>query len=149
MSQEKQSFKPKPFLDIFSGNLAIFCSDERFVRATLEFLNEELQVKTCDLLVVAGGPIFISKKERHLIERLDLLVNSHKVKSIILISHQDCGYYKYLYPKLSALELENLQLEDLRKALTFLKERDIEARAFFAYVEDDQILFRKIKEDNL
>lgn len=145
MSSPSITSNSRKFNDTFSGNLTIFCSDERFVKATLKFLEEELQVKTCDLLVIAGGPVFIPQEEQNIIARLNLLINSHKVKTVILISHQDCGYYKHLYPDLTSLELEKLQLEDLKRALNFLRERTIEARAFFAYVEEDQILFREIR----
>lgn len=145
MSSHSITSNLRKFNDTFSGNLAIFCSDERFVKATFEFLEEDLQVKTCDLLVIAGGPIFITQGEQNLIERLELLLNSHNIKTVLLISHENCGYYKHLYPNLSPLELKNLQFEDLKKALKFLKEKNIEGKAFFAYVEGDQILFKEIE----
>jgi len=62
--------------DEFSGNLAVFCSDERFVAATLEFLRRELNMERCDLMVVAGGPAFIAQDEPNLMERLKLLINA-------------------------------------------------------------------------
>ncbi len=145
MNRASNEFKKRKFVNVFSGNLAIFCSDERFVEATIDFLKEDLEIKTCDLVVVAGGPVFIAQKESSLIERLELLINFHQIKKIILISHENCGYYKHFYPELSSQNLEKFQVEDLRKSLNFLKEKGIEGYAFFAYTEKDQIFFREIK----
>ncbi|MCS7192925.1 MAG: hypothetical protein NZ937_08090, partial [Armatimonadetes bacterium] len=71
--------------DEFSGNLAIFCSDERFAAATLEFLRRHLEIDRCDLMVVAGGPAFITQNETALMERLELLLKAHEIKQVIII----------------------------------------------------------------
>ncbi|MCS7279324.1 MAG: hypothetical protein NZ530_04620 [Thermodesulfobacteriaceae bacterium] len=137
----------RPFINRFSGNLVIFCSDERFVQATLDFLKKDLGVETSDLVVIAGGPAFIPKQESSLIERLNLLIYAHQIKKVILISHENCGYYKHHHPNLSSETLEKLQIEDLKKSLIFLKERGLKGQAFLAYVEKDQILFKEINQE--
>ena len=99
----------------FSGKLAIYCSDERFVKATSVYLNKSLGVKRCDLLVVPGGAVFIVNKEKSLVDRLRLLVEAHKISSIILFAHVDCGYYKDRYKNSSSNVLMKKQVEDIKK----------------------------------
>ncbi|MGQ9461743.1 MAG: hypothetical protein ACUVTP_01665 [Candidatus Fervidibacter sp.] len=67
----------------------MFCSDERFVAPTFEFLQRRLDMERCDLVVVAGGPAFIVREEVALIERLELLLKTHEIKCVALISHED------------------------------------------------------------
>ena len=51
----------------FSGTLAVFCSDERFVKKTLEFAYKSFGIRNCDLMSVPGGPVFskVQDKERY------------------------------------------------------------------------------------
>ncbi|MEJ7613358.1 MAG: carbonic anhydrase [Candidatus Fervidibacter sacchari] len=131
--------------DEFSGNLAVFCSDERFVAATLEFLRRGLDMERCDLLVVAGGPAFIPQSEVPLLERLDLLIKAHKIERVVLIAHDDCGYYKHRYPKLVPERLRQQQREDLLAALSALRQKGIKAQAFFAFVDSGEVVFEEVK----
>jgi carbonic anhydrase len=78
----------------FSGNLAVFCSDERFIESNLAFLRNSLKIKQSDLFSIPGGVAFIAKNESNLLDRLGILVEAHSITQIILISHSDCGYYK-------------------------------------------------------
>ncbi|MCX7778576.1 MAG: hypothetical protein N2381_11095, partial [Armatimonadetes bacterium] len=127
--------------DEFSGNLAIFCSDERFAGATIEFLKQYLGMERCDLFVVAGGPAFIAQNEPSLVERLELLIEAHKIKYVALIAHEDCGYYKRCYPDLSQSELKRKQVEDLSSAISLLRQKGILVCSFFALVESDEVVF--------
>lgn len=147
MGKSSNFSQKRPFINRFSGNLAIFCSDERFIQATLDFLKKDLGVETSDLMVIAGGPAFILKQESSLIERLNLLIYAHQIKRVIIISHENCGYYKHHYPNLNSETLKKLQIEDLKKSLIFLKERGLKAQAFLAYVEKDQIFFKEINQE--
>ncbi len=130
--------------DEFSGKLAIFCSDERFVMATLEFLRRHLDIDRCDLMVVAGGPVFIPQNETALMERLDLLLKSHKIKEVILIAHDDCGYYKHRHKGHSPQMLKEKQREDLMAALKAFQARGIQAKAFFAFVDSGDVVFEEV-----
>jgi len=130
--------------DEFSGNLAVFCSDERFVAATLEFLRRHLDIDRCDLMVVAGGPAFIPQNEAALMERLDLLIKAHEIKQVIIVAHEDCGYYKHRHRELQPEALERKQRDDLLAARKMLQAKGIQARAFFAFVEDGDIVFEEV-----
>ncbi len=129
----------------FSGNLAIFCSDERFANATFEFLRRHLGIERCDLMVVAGGPAFIPKNEIALMERVDLLLKAHEVKKVILIAHDDCGYYKHLHKDLPYQTIKRKQCEDLLAAITKLQAKGIQAKAFFAFVDSGEVVFEEVK----
>lgn len=116
----------------FSGKLAIFCSDERFVEANLAFLKNSLKIKRCDLMVLPGGPVFIVNDESNLLERLRILIKAHKIKKIILISHADCGYYKISFGNYSGEEILKKQVDDIQKAIQKLKQlfKDISVYGF-------------------
>jgi len=131
--------------DAFSGNLAVFCSDERFAEATLEFLRRGLGMERCDLVVVAGGPAFIPQGETALTERLDLLLRAHHIQTVALIAHDDCGYYKHRFPELSPEELRQRQRADLQEAVRWLRKKGVQANAFFAFVEDGDIVFERVE----
>ena len=128
--------------DEFSGNLAVFCSDERFVTATLEFLRRAMDMERCDLMVVAGGPAFIAQDEPNLMERLKLLVSAHRLQRIALITHADCGYYKHRYGN----EAAQKQREELLAAMQRLRQQlsGVEVRGFWALVEGGEVVFEEL-----
>ncbi len=131
-----------PWRDEFSGNLAVFCSDERFALATLEFLRRALDIERCDLMVVAGGPAFIAQNEPNLMERLNLLVNAHHIRRIVLVTHADCGYYKSRY----GAEAAERQRRDALNALKQLRHQwgNMEVQCFWAAVSMGDIVFTEL-----
>lgn len=100
------------FVHSFSGNLALFCSDERFVDATMEFLKHGCGLSRCDLLVTPGGPAFIAEKNELLLHRLRFLAEHHHLKRLVLVAHEDCGHYKIREKKLTPDELKKKQREE-------------------------------------
>lgn len=106
----------------FSGRLASICSDERFVKPTLKFLDDELNIGSCDFIVIPGGPEFIANGEAGLMDRMDLLIKAHGIKEIILISHEDCGYYNKCYNGSKKDIIDKKLLDDLKTAVKKLKE---------------------------
>jgi len=104
--------------------LVVHCSDHRFQAGLYEFLNLGLNLdENYDLLAIPGGPQCLT-----LVEYLPkfswasrkwfrFLLEAHAPKKIILIAHQDCGWYKSLPFFLhSATEPRQRQEEDLRRA---------------------------------
>lgn len=138
----------KKFKNAFKGNLTIFCSDERFVPATLEFLSTNLRIKslTTDLLVLPGGPYFIVKKEKNLVDRLRLLIEAHKIKRLFIFTHADCGYYKKKYGEASPEKISKTQFKDIAKAAKILKKMypDLKVVCFYANVKEGKIVFQQI-----
>jgi hypothetical protein len=104
--------------------LAIHCSDYRFQAGLREFLDEGLKLQASyDALVVPGGPqclvelgtlpkfSWASRKWARLLVRL------HSLKRLVLIAHQDCGWYRWLEESQPAqLPVRQRQEADLRTA---------------------------------
>jgi hypothetical protein len=103
--------------------LVVHCSDHLFQAGIHEFLNQSLALQqNYDLLVVPGGPQCLA-----LVEYLpkfawagrrwlNFLKDAHELKRMILIAHQDCGWYKELPLHLHTSPEPRLrQEEDLRR----------------------------------
>ncbi|HLY62510.1 MAG TPA: hypothetical protein VKV95_17350 [Terriglobia bacterium] len=104
--------------------LAVHCSDHRFQAGIREFLNRGLNLgENFDLLIIPGGPQCLT-----LVEYLPkfswagsrwfrYLLEHHELKRLILIAHQDCGWYKSLPLHLhSSSNPRERQEQDLRRA---------------------------------
>ena len=112
--------------------LAIHCSDHRFQAGFAEFLDQKLNLgENYDLLAIPGGPQCLT-----LVEYLPkfswagwrwfrFLVEAHDLRRLILIQHQDCGWYRELPLHLhSSTSPRERQEQDLRRARAALaKER--------------------------
>lgn len=104
--------------------LVIHCSDYRFQAGLREFLDEALDLRAnYDALVVPGGPqclvelealpkfAWASRKWSR------ALIDLHGLKRLVLISHQDCGWYKWLAQwEPAAANVRQKQEADLRAA---------------------------------
>lgn len=110
--------------------LVVHCSDHRFQGGFYEFLNLKLNLdENYDLLVIPGGPQSLT-----LVEYLPkfawaswkwfrFLVEAHALKRLILIAHQDCGWYKSLPGHLfGSSDPRRRQEEDLRRVRQTLTE---------------------------
>ncbi|HEV2351730.1 MAG TPA: hypothetical protein VG028_18010 [Terriglobia bacterium] len=104
--------------------LVVHCSDHRFQAGIREFLDRGLNLgENYDLLIIPGGPQCLT-----LVEYLPkfswvggrwfrYLVENHELKRLILIAHQDCGWYKSLPLHLHSSNIaRDRQDEDLRRA---------------------------------
>ncbi len=104
--------------------LVVHCSDHRFQAGLYEFLNMNLNLdENYDLLVLPGGPQcltlaeYLPKFSWAGWKWLRFLVEKHELKRLILIAHQDCGWYKDLPFHLHSSSDPRLrQEEDLRRA---------------------------------
>ncbi len=114
--EEKSIAGDFAFTEDLSRNLAVFCSDERFVDASLLFLKNILKLKKFDLIVTAGGPAFITADVPVLMENLSLVKEAHNISKIVLISHEDCKYYVKKYANVSGSEILKCQQKDLQDA---------------------------------
>ncbi len=83
--------------------LVVHCSDHRFQVGLHEFLNDGLHLNgNYDLLVIPGGPQcmtlveYLPKFSWAAWKWFRFLVDAHHIKRLILIAHQDCGWYKEL-----------------------------------------------------
>jgi hypothetical protein len=104
--------------------LVVHCSDHRFQAGIREFLDRGLHLgDNYDLLIIPGGPQCLT-----LVEYLPkfswvggkwfrYLVEKHELKRLILIAHQECGWYRSLPLHLhTSTTPRERQEEDLRRA---------------------------------
>lgn len=133
------------FKDCISGNAAIFCSDERFIDASLCFLKDMLGIKSFDLIVTAGGPAFINAGTAALMDNLKLLCEEHRLKRLILISHEDCKYYCRKFKNEYKDKIVENQLKDLLLAGEKLSVLfpDLTVENYFARISGRKITFLK------
>lgn len=130
--------------------LVIHCSDHRFQAGVREFLDEALGLRAnYDSVVVPGGP-------QCLVELAALpkfswasrkwsrtLIDLHRLKRLILIAHQDCGWYKWLaaWNPLS-VPVRQKQEEDLRTAKRTAGQmaRDLAVDLFYAGWDSEEVV---------
>jgi len=102
--------------------LAIHCGDYRFQSAFHDFLTRRLNLVTYDLMVIPGGPLSLRLGEHFpdysasAAKWTHFFVELHKLRRVILIQHQDCGFYKSMPADLfSSTDLRISQEHDLRR----------------------------------
>ncbi|MGB9736573.1 MAG: carbonic anhydrase [bacterium] len=146
LNKQKNFVCKKGFKNQFSSTLAIFCSDERFVGCSMEFLQKQLKTKRCDLIVYPGGPQFIADKGKAAINRVKFLIEAHNISHVILISHIDCGYYKHTYPQLSAEQLSEKQISDITKSKQILSSifPSVHVESFYIKLHNQKLVFEPI-----
>ncbi|HUW34578.1 MAG TPA: carbonic anhydrase [Planctomycetota bacterium] len=142
---------PQPKAD----TLVIQCSDHRFQAQFDDFLWNGLGLQSFDRLVVPGGPQFLMaaaalpKFEWAGRRWLKFLVKHHGLRRLILVAHDDCGWYKDISVGSIAIPLlRERQIADLRKTPQMVHELvpNVECRLFFAKPNDaGRVQFIEIK----
>jgi len=136
----------KKFINNFSGNLAILCSDERFNKDTLDFLYKKLRVKRQDLIVIPGSIAFYTLKEENNISKLDLLITKHNIKNLYVFAHTNCGFYKSTYPNLTEEKIFNKQIEDLAsfKNSIVKKYSNLNVKTYYVGLKNNKICISEV-----
>src|SRR5947209_995720 len=106
------------------GAAAVYCSDGRYGEQMDDFLHNSLKLPRYDRVAIPGGAAALAghmpaMRERSALERqLRFLIEAHELTRVVLIAHQDCGFYKHnVHPyKLRQTSLEEFQFADLAKA---------------------------------
>ena len=145
-SPDIKTTKTFVFDDKISSIAGIFCSDERFVDASMSFLKDILKLKGFDLIVTAGGPAFISADIAVLMDNIKLLKEAHDLKRLILISHEDCRYYAKKYTNVDGGKVIMHQHKDLLDAKQKLNQLfpDIMVESYFARINGEEIIFEQL-----
>jgi hypothetical protein len=119
-----------------TDTLAIHCGDYRFQQAFHEFLTATLKLGDAyDLMVLPGGPLSLTHQLSHSEDTRSarkwsrFFVENHGIKRVVLIQHQDCGWYQSMSPKLrDPAALRSRQEQDLKLAAEVLQETFPELR---------------------
>ena len=142
---------PRPWNDVRPRSLVICCSDGRYRPHLEEFVNSLVSERP-DVIALPGGPAIADPwsssfdHARVFDESFGLLCASHDLRSIWLVAHAGCSYYRHKHPGLDAPALEKRQHDDLAKARALLLERrpGIAVRRVFARVADGRVVFDEL-----
>jgi len=134
-----------------SDVIAVHCSDPRYQPHFQQFLNTALGLGRYGLVVVPGGPQFLTltaylpKYSWAGWRWLKFLVDLARPRRIVLIAHDDCRWYQRL---LGPGETgPPRQLDDLRRVRAMLRERFGQAQVemYFARLEGDEAVFDEVR----
>lgn len=111
--------------------LVVHCSDHRYQVVLFEFLNKNLELNgNYELLALPGGPQcmtlveYMPKFSWALTKWVRHLVDSLELKRVVLVAHQDCGWYKQLPFHLFGLDNPRKRQEDDLKRVRSTMARD-------------------------
>lgn len=141
-----------PFQSEHSEAVAIVCSDGRFLRHSLHFLEEHLQLDQYDLLVLPGAvhaftlANLLPKDFKTARRKISFLVEKHPIHRIVCIAHEDCGWYKDFKIGGFHLNLKERQLRDLQHTAGVLQDwfPRVAVELYYARVEDGKVVFDQV-----
>ncbi len=132
--------------------LVIHCGDPRFQTAFRRFVTEELGIQHYALIVLGGGvhafgaQSFLPKNFKILWEQVKFFIRSQNLKQVIIINHEDCGWYHKLSGYHPTIDLPVKGKLDLRQAAqTLLKDfAGVQVRSYWAGIENDHVYFTPV-----
>lgn len=111
------------------ATLVISCVDGRWYRHFHDFVANGLKTGAATAFIAVAGGIepltlmdHVPKDFNFFRRRLEPVVESHGIKRIIAIAHQDCAWYKARSIRAIKLDLRERQVHDLRRAAAHLRE---------------------------
>ena len=131
--------------------LAMYCSDGRFTEAIEELLHG-LGHARLDTLTIPGGPALLDLTSSNLgavdvmREAATFLIRGHRIKRVVLLGHEGCGYYKARFPYESPDAMRRRQLDDIRQAARWVSANhgELTVTSYFATPEDERLRFDEI-----
>lgn len=139
------------------NTLVISCVDGRWYRHIHDFVTNGLKTGAATAFIaVAGGvePLtlmdHVPKDFNFFRRRLEPVVDSHGVKRIIAIAHQDCAWYKALKIGPVTLDLRERQVHDLQRAAAHLREMfpGVAVETYYARLDgpgSDKVVFDAVE----
>jgi carbonic anhydrase len=119
-SSEKK--KPKEL------GLALSCIDYRLFDETIELLKHDCQVDAFDHMILAGASLGYNQHEftfwkKTFIDHVELALQLHDIKKIVVVDHEDCGAYKLIYPHTEHCKKceKKLHIKNINKFIKKLK----------------------------
>jgi hypothetical protein len=133
------------------GAAAIYCADGRYNDQTDDFLHNHLGLPRYDRVVIPGGAACLAghtlaMRERGAFEKqLRFLVESHELRRIVLIAHEDCGFYRHLLRARGPLE--PMQAKDLLAVAGVIRtwSQGLAVDAYFARKSGDSVQFEPVR----
>ena len=150
MSKRRAAYVSRiPFEHERVGAAAVYCSDGRFGEQMDEFLHTALGLPRYDRVAVPGGAaclaghLMVYHEKNAMEQQLAFLVKSHQLRRVVLIAHENCGFYKGLWT--GGKTVEQQQAEDLIKAAELIRSWNlgVEVDAYFAHRVDGKVAFER------
>jgi hypothetical protein len=140
-----------PFEAKGCGAAVIFCSDGRFAHHVNDFLQNGLGLYGYDRLALAGGAACFAghfaayREEEAAISHLKFLVRLHGLTRLILISHEDCGFYRD-FLRAHEIDLLRRMRLDLANAVRRVKAAtpQVAVEAYLARLGDAEVWFESV-----
>jgi carbonic anhydrase len=131
--------------------LVVCCSDGRWHAQNSEFVAQEVD-KRADLFAVPGGAAVVDPwsssfdEARVFDNSMRLLVQYHELRTVWLISHHDCAYYKVRHPELDEQARLVRQRADLLRAARLIKEGypQLMLRCVHANLVGDKVVYEPV-----
>jgi hypothetical protein len=140
-----------PFDGKLCGTAAVFCSDGRFAGHVNDFLQNGLGLHGYDRLAVAGGPACFAghfaahRQEEGALAHLQFLARVRGSNRLVLISHEDCAFYRELL-RISDVELLDQMRMDLASAARRISAAvpQLKVEGYLARLSDSEVWFEKV-----
>jgi carbonic anhydrase len=134
--------------------LVICCSDGRWHAQLEEFIVAQVSERS-DVYAVPGGPAALSRwsssfGDADAAQRaMEFLMEHHQLKSIWLVSHQDCAFYRQRFGPLDAQYMLRRQQDDLRRAHDAIVAAypKLEVHRVYAARENRRVTFTVLAEE--
>lgn len=139
-------------------SFAIYCSDGRFGECYDEFLHGRLGLPHYDRLAIPGGAANLKvhlashadENQDDLISSIEgyarFLIEAHDLRRIVLIAHEDCGYYIHRF-KDRLPDIRGKQTQDLVRAARCLHgfADRLTIEAYYAGFDDGHVRFDPVE----
>jgi hypothetical protein len=132
--------------------LAVYCSDGRFTEA-IEALVKHNGHPRLDTLTIPGGPglLELTSSSYATLETLrnaaSFLIVGHHIKTVTLVAHDGCGYYKDRYRLESEEAMKRRQIADLRGAAKWVRatHQGVAVTCYFARPQEGHVTFDDVE----
>jgi len=98
------------------------CMDYRLLADIIKYMKSIGEIDNFDQFILAGASLPISQKnekwKQTFLDNLDLAIMLHKVDTIMIMDHMDCGAYRHTFPEINkepTKELQNKKERELHK----------------------------------
>jgi len=133
------------------GAAAVYCSDGRYGDQMDEFLHDAMGLPRYDRVAAPGGPACLAghsvaiRDQGAMEKQLRFLITAHDLNRVVLIAHQDCGFYKHL--KLWGKTVEEQQRADMSKVAEIVRayREGLAVEAYFARRVEGHVRFERVE----
>jgi len=124
--------------------IVVYCCDGRFVDQVEDFLHNGLELDDFDRLVVPGGAGRMLDASP--MAKLRFMVHAHRLQRVVLLQHEDCGYYAH-EKQITGAAQQPRRREDAGQVMAALRSEFPELRidAYDAVLDGGRVAFEPIE----